>query len=102
MPHAALAELTRRQVEILRMAAVGIAPRVMADELNISLATVRSHLRSLRDALDCHSTAALGAFWRQHAREWLEIQLQLAEPWASVKQPEVTDFRQPGRDKPSD
>lgn len=81
-----LANLTHRQVEILRLVSLGEAAPRNASELGISLATVRSHLQALRELLGCRSTPELGEFWREHAYEWAEMQRQLGEPWVSLRE----------------
>lgn len=47
--------LTRREIEVLRLLAEGLSTRALADELSISVATVRSHVESVLQKLGVHS-----------------------------------------------
>jgi len=47
--------LTPRQLEVLGLLAQGLAPQEIADELSISVYTVRSHLRAVFERLEAHS-----------------------------------------------
>lgn len=60
-PEQALAEpLTRREIEILRLIAVGLRNQEIADQLSISLATVKRHIANVYGKLDVgHRTEAL-------------------------------------------
>jgi PAS domain S-box-containing protein len=48
-------EITPRQHEVLRLLATGLSTKQIANELNISPETVRSHIRGLLTALGAHS-----------------------------------------------
>ena len=54
-PVGALAELTPRQSEILRLLEHGRSTDQIASELNLSRETVRNHIRHILRALDVHS-----------------------------------------------
>ena len=47
--------LTRREIEILRLVALGTATDQIASDLGISIHTVRNHVRSLRGKLDART-----------------------------------------------
>jgi len=49
------AGLTRRELEIVRMLAVGRTNRELAQELFLSPRTVDMHVRNILRKLDCHS-----------------------------------------------
>lgn len=51
-PHA---DLTPRQREVLRMLAQGSSTKQIADDLHLSVETVRNHVRGILQALDVHS-----------------------------------------------
>jgi len=51
--------LTRREYEILRLAAAGYENREIAARLSITLSTVKTHRSNLMKKLDLHSQAAL-------------------------------------------
>ena len=48
-------ELTRREVEILRLLAAGMSTPTMAERLHISTATVRNHVQHIMGKLEAHS-----------------------------------------------
>ena len=48
-------ELTRREIEILRLLAAGTSTRTMAERLHISTATVRNHVQHIMGKLEAHS-----------------------------------------------
>ncbi|PJC69567.1 MAG: DNA-binding response regulator, partial [Zetaproteobacteria bacterium CG_4_8_14_3_um_filter_59_5] len=45
------ASLTARQVEVLKLIRKGLSNEAIADALGISMATVKSHVRSILDCL---------------------------------------------------
>jgi PAS domain S-box-containing protein len=47
--------LTRRELEILRLIATGVATKVVADKLHVSPATVRNHVQNILGKLGAHS-----------------------------------------------
>ena len=47
--------LTARQEQVLALLAEGLRPRAIADELGLSEATVRNHVRAIRRELGCSS-----------------------------------------------
>lgn len=53
--------LTPREVALLQLVAVGLSNRQLSEELNITLATVKSHLLSIFRKLDVRSRAELVA-----------------------------------------
>jgi PAS domain S-box-containing protein len=59
--------LTPRQVEVLRLLERGYSTRQIADELNLSLETVRNHVRGVLRALGVHSRLEAVALIRQTA-----------------------------------
>lgn len=63
-PRDSAAELTPRELEVLRLLANGHSYKTAADALDISLDTLRSHIRSIYDKLHVHSKseAVLKAF----------------------------------------
>ena len=56
------AGLTAREVEVLRLAAVGLSDAEVADQLVLSVRTVNGHLRSVYRKLGVRSRAAAGRF----------------------------------------
>jgi DNA-binding NarL/FixJ family response regulator len=54
-----LAELTSRQLEVLRMIAAGHTTKDIARRLNLSVKTVESHRASLMERLNIHDVAGL-------------------------------------------
>ncbi|HET8522165.1 MAG TPA: LuxR C-terminal-related transcriptional regulator [Thermomicrobiales bacterium] len=62
---AALAGLTRREIDVLRLLAEGKSNRMIADELFISPRTVGVHLSSIFDKLDVHSRAGAVAWFHR-------------------------------------
>jgi PAS domain S-box-containing protein len=59
--------LTPRQVEVLRLLERGYSTRQIADELHLSLETVRNHVRGVLRALGVHSRLEAVALIRQGA-----------------------------------
>jgi DNA-binding NarL/FixJ family response regulator len=57
--------ITHREMEILELLAIGVSSRQMALRLDISYATVRTHLRNLASKLDAHSKLEVLARARQ-------------------------------------
>jgi DNA-binding NarL/FixJ family response regulator len=55
----ALAQLTSREHDVLRQAAAGKSNTEIAAELNLSVATVKTHISRLLDKLDCRDRAQL-------------------------------------------
>jgi DNA-binding NarL/FixJ family response regulator len=53
--HPAARELSEREREVLQMAAEGLAPKQIATALQLSLHTVRNHLRHTMEKLDAHT-----------------------------------------------
>jgi DNA-binding NarL/FixJ family response regulator len=60
-PPAALAELTEREREILRLVARGLSNAEIAGRLVISPLTAKTHVSNILRKLDCHDRAALVA-----------------------------------------
>jgi DNA-binding NarL/FixJ family response regulator len=60
-PPAALAELTDREHDILRLIARGLSNDAIAARLVISPLTAKTHVRNILRKLDCHDRAALVA-----------------------------------------
>ena len=57
-----LAELTRREVEVLRLVATGLTSAQVAERLYLSVRTVENHLRSIYSKLGVTSRAAATRF----------------------------------------
>jgi two-component system nitrate/nitrite response regulator NarL len=57
--------ITHREMEILELLAMGVSSREMARRLDISYATVRTHMRNLAGKLDAHSKLEVLAKGRQ-------------------------------------
>ena len=55
-------ELTRREIEILRLLAAGASTRAMADRLHLSPATVRNHVQHILEKLGVHSRLEAAAY----------------------------------------
>jgi DNA-binding NarL/FixJ family response regulator len=60
------AGLTRREVDVLRMVAVGLSDAEVAERLAVSVRTVNAHLRSIYRKAGVHSRAAAGRFAADH------------------------------------
>jgi DNA-binding NarL/FixJ family response regulator len=60
------ADLTAREVEVLRLVAVGLTDAETAERLFLSVRTVNAHLRSIYRKLDVGSRAAAGRFAAEH------------------------------------
>jgi DNA-binding NarL/FixJ family response regulator len=56
------ARLTAREVEVLRLVAVGLSDAEVAERLVVSVRTVNAHLRSIYRKVGVHSRAAAGRF----------------------------------------
>jgi DNA-binding CsgD family transcriptional regulator len=54
--------LTPREIDVLRLLALGCSYTQIADRLGVSLHTVASHIKNLYRKLDVHSARA--AVWR--------------------------------------
>jgi DNA-binding NarL/FixJ family response regulator len=63
---AALAQLTPRQREVLRLIAEGRSTREMADALNLSIKTVETHRAELMRRLGIHEVAGLTRYAIRH------------------------------------
>ncbi|MBI4010672.1 MAG: response regulator transcription factor [Candidatus Rokubacteria bacterium] len=59
-------ELTRRELEILRLIAGGANTRIMAEKLHVSPATVRNHVQNIFGKLGVHSRLEAAAFATRH------------------------------------
>ncbi len=80
VPHLGdLALLSRRQLEVLRLAAEGLTVDEMAAELHRSDKTVDNHLRELYKHLNMHNRAQVTRFAAEHGilafgrQEWFEL-----------------------------
>ena len=60
------AGLTAREVEVLRLVAQGLTDAQVAERLFVSLATVKTHLRSIYGKLDVPSRTAAARFAAEH------------------------------------
>jgi PAS domain S-box-containing protein len=61
-----LPELTRRELEIMRLVAAGANTRAMADRLRVSPATVRNHVQQVLAKLGVHSRLEAAAYATRH------------------------------------
>jgi PAS domain S-box-containing protein len=59
-------ELTRRELEILRLVAAGTSTRAMAERLHVSPATVRNHVQHILAKLGVHSRLEAAAYATRH------------------------------------
>jgi PAS domain S-box-containing protein len=59
-------ELTRRELEILRLVATGANTRAMAERLHVSPATVRNHVQHVLAKLGVHSRLEAAAYATRH------------------------------------
>jgi PAS domain S-box-containing protein len=59
-------QLTRRELEILRLMAAGAGSRPMAEKLNVSLATIRNHVQNILEKLGVHSRLEAAAYAARH------------------------------------
>lgn len=60
------ADLTRREMEILRLLTNGANTRTMAEQLHISPATVRNHVQNVLGKLGVHSRLEAAAYGTRH------------------------------------
>ncbi len=60
------AQLTRRELEILRLMAGGANTRTMAERLHVSPATVRNHVQNILGKLGVHSRLEAAAYATRH------------------------------------
>jgi PAS domain S-box-containing protein len=60
------AVLSRRELEVLRLLAIGLNTRAAAERLHVSPATVRNHVQNLFAKLDVHSRLEAVAYATRH------------------------------------
>lgn len=65
-PRAGAERLTRRELEVLRLICRGLSAPAIAEELGLSVFTVRVYRAGIMRALDIHRTPALVAYAVQH------------------------------------
>jgi len=53
-----MSQLTRRELEVLKLIALGLTNREIADRIRVSTRTVDAHLRSIYAKLDVRSRSA--------------------------------------------
>jgi len=58
--------LTRREIDVLRLLAAGASTKAMADQLHVSLATVRNHVQNITGKLGVHSRLEAVAHAHRH------------------------------------
>jgi PAS domain S-box-containing protein len=63
------AQLTRRELEVLRLMAGGANTRLMAEKLHVSGATIRNHVQNILGKLGVHSRLEAAAYASRHG--WL-------------------------------
>ena len=56
------AELTQREVDVLRLVAMGLINKEIADKLNISFNTVLSHRKNITSKLGIRSVSGLSVY----------------------------------------
>ena len=59
-------DLTRRELEVLKLVAAGESTKVMADRLHVSPATVRNHVQNIMGKLGVHSRLQAVAYATNH------------------------------------
>jgi len=59
-------DLTRREIEILRLVATGANTRTAAEQLHVSPATVRNHVQNILSKLGVHSRLQAVAYATTH------------------------------------
>jgi DNA-binding NarL/FixJ family response regulator len=59
-------DLTRRELEILRLIAAGESTKVMAERLHVSPSTVRNHVQNIMGKLGVHSRLQAVAYATTH------------------------------------
>lgn len=65
-PHAGLARLSRRELEVLRAVATGASNAEVAQRLHISEKTVKTHVSHLLDKLEARDRVQLAVFAYEH------------------------------------
>lgn len=60
-------DLTRRELEVLRLIASGANTRLMAERLHVSPATVRNHVQHILEKLGVHSRLEAAAYASRHS-----------------------------------
>jgi DNA-binding CsgD family transcriptional regulator len=59
-------DLTRREVEVMRLLAAGLSYREIATDLRISWRTVRSHVFNIYGKLDAHNRTEANVKWEAY------------------------------------
>jgi DNA-binding CsgD family transcriptional regulator len=85
---AGVPQLTTREWEVLALAAAGMPYAVIADQLFISVGTVRKHMEHVRERLGVHSIAAAAARAMPHAPGHLWTRSTAGCPPASARRGE--------------
>ena len=80
---AGVPQLTAREWEVLALAATGMPYAVVADQLFISVGTVRKHMEHVRVRLGVHSIPAAAAVAMPHAPARLRIRSTVPAPRAA-------------------
>jgi DNA-binding NarL/FixJ family response regulator len=60
-------ELTSRELEVVRCVGRGMANQQIADQLQVSIRTVHTHIRNILDKLDLESRIQIALFARDHS-----------------------------------
>jgi DNA-binding NarL/FixJ family response regulator len=76
----ALGSLTRRETEVLRLVATGLATKQIAAQLSLSAKTVEKHRQAVMDKLDLHDRAGLTRFAMARGLLALAHDIGLREP----------------------
>ena len=61
-----MSQLTRRELEVLKLIALGLTNREIADRIRVSTRTVDAHLRSIYAKLDVRSRSAATRYAVDH------------------------------------
>jgi DNA-binding CsgD family transcriptional regulator len=77
---AGVPKLTEREWEVLALAATGVPYSVIAEQLYLSVGTVRKHMEHVRERLGVHSIAAAAAKAMPHAPAHLRPRSTAAAP----------------------
>lgn len=68
-----LRSITARRAQVLRELTEGYTNPEIAERLGISVASVRSHIETLRKYTHCTSRGDLMRWWSRHRDDWLAM-----------------------------
>ncbi len=66
-------QITLRRAQVLRELARGCTHAEVADQLGLTVDTVRSHVETLKTITDCETTRDLAQWWRAEGRCWIDF-----------------------------